>query len=89
MNTSTKTIVATALIAVTGLIGATSLVMGHVEREPQLQVVKLERVVIVGKRGYTDLEVVQLPRVEIVGRRGEAGSTLLASAQLCAAQTVC
>lgn len=94
MNTSIKTLSAAALIAVTGLIGATGLVLGHADSAtPKQEIVKLERVVIVGKRmNAADVQLAQrieqLPRVVIEGRRADA-TTLLASAKVCKANVLC
>lgn len=92
MNTSTKTLFVTALIAAIGLIGAAGLVVGQADKAalPQ-QIVKLERVVIVGKRADTTQlaqRIEQLPRVVIEGRRADA-ATVVASAKVCQAQTLC
>ncbi|HEX2012958.1 MAG TPA: hypothetical protein VJN44_18665 [Roseateles sp.] len=83
ITTATKTFVATALIAV----GAAALfTLGHAPAAPAPQIVKLERVVIVGKRadGVGQLadaqRVEQLPRVVIVGKRAALDGDLQVAA---------
>ena len=85
MNTSTKTLFATAAMALIAIVGATGLVLGQAEHAPQQEVVQLERVVITGKRADAQV-VAQLPRVVVTGRRADAG-TQLAAARVCAAET--
>jgi len=89
MNTSNRFSI--ALIAT--IFGATALMFAQAEiaapKHPEI--VKLERVVITGKRAGADTQVAQqrieqLPRVVITGRRAEAD---LQFAQACAAQTLC
>lgn len=101
MNTSSKTLLATALIAVTGILGAAALVVGG---EPagqpvavasaKTEIVKLERVVIVGKPTPAAVQVAQrveqLPRVVVIGKRAASSEDLqVAGARLCASNAVC
>lgn len=73
MNTTAKTfIVAIASVAAAAATGVT---LANHAAAPATEIVKLERVVIVGKRAEA---VAQLPRVVIEGRRD---STTLAAAQ--------
>ncbi|MGS0757241.1 hypothetical protein ACVBEH_22980, partial [Roseateles sp. GG27B] len=59
---------------------------------PTTQIVKLERVVVYGKRApaavQTALQIEYLPRVVVEGRRADA-SVRLAAAKTCKAVTVC
>ena len=92
MNTTTKTFVVTALIALTAIGGAIGTVVGHTDTAAKQEVVKLERVVIVAKRADAASQlakVEQLPRVVIEGRRADAASVQVAAAKLCDAQTLC
>ena len=83
-----KSLIATALVA---LVGAASLAFMHVDPMPeQAEIVKLERVVINGKRAPAAdqaVAIVQLPRVLVEGRR--AGAVQVAKAGNCGATTVC
>lgn len=73
MNTAAKTfIIAIASVAAAAAAGVS---LANHTAAPATEVVKLERVVIVGKRAET---VAQLPRVVIEGRRD---TTTLAAAQ--------
>ena len=73
MNTAAKTfIVAIASVAAAAAAGVS---LANHTAAPATEVVKLERVVIVGKRAET---VAQLPRVVIEGRRD---TTTVAAAQ--------
>ncbi|MGN6831105.1 hypothetical protein [Paucibacter sp. M5-1] len=68
MNTTAKALV----FALVTVASAASIGMGLAERsaQPRAEVVKLERVVVVGKRAAAAPTVVaQLPRVVIEGRR--------------------
>ena len=68
MNTTTQALV----FAVASVAAAAAIGMGLADRSAQAatQVVKLERVVVVGKRAEAQtLVVAQLPRVVIEGRR--------------------
>ena len=70
MNTATfKIATATTIVA---LFGAAGLVLAGADAAPAPQVVKLERVVITGKRMTEVARVEQLPRVVIEGRRALA-----------------
>ena len=83
-----KSLVATALVA---LLGAASLAFMHVEpMSGQPEIVKLERVVINGKRAVAADEavtIVQLPRVLVQGHRGDA--IQVAKTANCSTTTVC
>ena len=83
-----KSLVATALVA---LLGAASLAFMHVDPAPeQPEIVKLERVVINGKRAVAANEtvaIVRLPRVIVEGRRADA--VQIAKAGNCSTTTVC
>jgi hypothetical protein len=88
MNTRSTTLFATALLAVAGTAG---LVISAESAAPKQQIVKLERVVIVGKRANPELQqqqaaIVQLPRVVIEGRRAPDADTQMASAKTCLPQ---
>ena len=88
MNTSSS-LLAIALIAA---IGATTFAAGYEFAPQQQAVVKLERVVITGKRAAAaDMQLArieQLPRVLIEGRRAaQPASTQVA--EVCVAQTLC
>ena len=89
MNAATKTLF-TALIAVAG---AAAIGMGLADGlAPQTasQVVKLERVVVTGKRMAPEA-VAQLPRVVVHGHRSDAGLQLMADAgsTICQPAQVC
>ena len=102
MNTHTKTLF-TALIAVAGAaaIGlglATSIHLSTIPAaqaspaSPASQIVKLERVVVYGKRAPATVQTAQrievLPRVIVEGRRAD-DSVRLAGAKTCNAETLC
>lgn len=78
MNTAAKTFV----IAIASVTAAAAIGVGLANgtAAPATEVVKLERVVIVGKRADTTL-IAKLPRVVIEGRRSTAAETTLAAAQ--------
>ncbi|MDN3918841.1 hypothetical protein [Roseateles violae] len=89
MNTSSKTLFVAGLIA---LVGSTGFVISAENAAaPKQEIVKLERVVIVGKRAAPatqvaqQQEIVKLPRVVVEGRRAPA-DTQLAVAKSCAPQ---
>ncbi len=90
MNASTKTLF-TALIAVAG---AAALGLGLVTSvpAPSTQIVKLDRVVVYGKRAPAAVQtaqgIEQLPRVVVQGRRASA-PVQLATAESCGARTSC
>ena len=70
MNTATfKIATATTIVA---LFGAAGLVFANVDAAPAPQIVKLERVVITGKRATEVAQLEYLPRVVIEGRRADA-----------------
>lgn len=81
---------AAALIALTALTGAAWLTITAPDDGPA--VVKLERVVIEGKRAGTQVaevaEVKQLPRVVVVGKRNAAADGVQVAAA-CVAPAVC
>ena len=84
-----KSLVATALVA---LLGAASLAFMHVEPAPEQQpeIVKLERVVINGKRAVAAeaaITIVQLPRVLVEGHRADA--VQVAKAASCGTTNLC
>ena len=96
MNTHTKTLF-TALIAVAGAaaigLGLAANTPDHkASAAPASQIVKLERVVINGKRAPATVQTAQyievLPRVIVEGRRADA-SVRLAAAKTCNAETLC
>lgn len=59
------------------------------ETAPATQVVKLERVVIEGKRTVDGMQVVRLPQVVVEGRSIGAEQRLALAKTSCPAQTVC
>jgi len=70
MSTATfKIFTATAIVAV---FGAAGLVLADADTAPAAQIVKLERVVITGKRTTEMAQIEHLPRVVIEGRRADA-----------------
>ncbi|MDM4767040.1 hypothetical protein [Pelomonas sp. SE-A7] len=79
MNIIAKTLVLAAVSAATLSVFA----LAYEGAAPQ-KIVKLERVVIVGKR----MEVAQLPRVYVEGHRA-GGSTQVAKAAVCQDRLVC
>jgi hypothetical protein len=93
MNTSTKTLF-TALIAVAGAaaIGLGLATSVTPSTSPASQIVKLERVVVNGKRAPATVQTAQrvevLPRVIVEGRRVD-DSVRLAAAKTCNAETLC
>lgn len=83
MNIIAKTIVLATVCAAT--LGAFAL--AYQGAAPQPKIVKLERVVIMGKR--VD-HIAQLPRVVIEGRRNQVGSDVqVAQAAACLNTQVC
>lgn len=95
-STATRRFVATLLIA---LIAAFALMTGlsrpaaESASQPAAQIVKLERVVITGKRAESaqlaQSDIKQLPRVVIEGRRMNADVQLAALKPQCNAQAQC
>jgi len=89
MNTSIKTLTATALIAI---VGAAGFVIAAPEQAAVQEIVQLERVVITGTRAEPEMQMAQhieqLPRVVIHGRSAQP-DTQVASAKTCAAQAIC
>lgn len=75
MNTAAKTFL--VAIASVAAAAATGVALANRTAAPATEVVKLERVVIVGKRAEPQF-IAQLPRVVIEGRRD---ATMLAAAQ--------
>ncbi len=87
MNTATfKIATATTIVA---LFGAAGLVLAGVEPAPATQIVKLERVVITGKRMTEVARVEHLPRVVIEGRRADTEQQLAQADKRCADPTLC
>jgi len=81
MNTSAKALI----FAVASVAAAASIGSGLVDRSAaQPEIIKLERVEIVGKRASADLEVVQLQRVLITGRSVGASEVQVAATKLLA-----
>ena len=77
MNTAAKTfVVAIACVAAAAAIGVG---LANGSAAPATGVVKLERVVIVGKRADTTV-VARLPRVVVEGRRAMPAEAALAAA---------
>lgn len=79
MNTAAKTF----LFAIAAVAASAALGVGLANRTtaPVTGIVKLERVVVVGKRADA-LVVAQLPRVVIEGRRSAPSEVTVASAQM-------
>ena len=78
MNAATQTfLIAVASVAAAAAIGVT---LADRMTAPAQEVVKLERVVVVGKRADTQV-VAQLPRVVIEGRRAVPADVTVAQAQ--------
>ncbi|MBW8848433.1 MAG: hypothetical protein JF607_26130 [Burkholderiales bacterium] len=78
MNTAAKTLfIALAAVAAAA---ATGVGLANRAAAPATEVIKLERVVVVGKRADA-MVVAQLPRVVIEGRRTVASEVTLVSAQ--------
>lgn len=94
MNTTTSSRLAVALIAaITATVALTaSFAVMPQDGLPAQEIVKLERVVIVGKRALaadvqvSEPRIEQLPRVVITGRRAAAVVQVAGS---CVAQAVC
>lgn len=85
-NTRLQAAGAAALVALVALSGAAWLTIDAPEHGPAI--VKLERVVVEGRRATATAAVQQLPRVVIVGKRdSSADGAQVASA--CAAPAVC
>jgi hypothetical protein len=78
MNTAAKTFV----LALASVAAAAAIGVGLANRTaaPATEVVKLERVVIVGKRADATA-VARLPRVVVEGRRAQPAATALAAAR--------
>jgi hypothetical protein len=76
MNTAAKTFV----LAVASVAAAAAVGVGLANRTaaPATQIVKLERVVVIGKRADVSV-VAQLPRVVIEGRRGAPAAVTVAA----------
>jgi hypothetical protein len=82
-----QAISAAALIALTALTGAAWLTI--TAPDDGATIVKLERVVVEGKRADTQVaEVKQLPRVVVVGKRNAAADGVQVAAA-CVAPAVC
>ncbi|HEY4084037.1 MAG TPA: hypothetical protein VGM81_25385 [Burkholderiaceae bacterium] len=95
MNTTTtnttatfKVFTATALVA---LFGAAGLVLTHAEAQQAAapQIVKLERVVVVGKRVSELAQVEHLPRVVVRGHRANASVEMAQADKRCSDSAVC
>jgi hypothetical protein len=71
------------LFAIVTVASAASIGMGLADRaaQPDVEVVKLERVVIVGKRAAAPVVTASLPRVIVSGRSVALADMQLASAQ--------
>ena len=87
-----KIFTATALVA---LFGAAGLVLAHAEAQQAAapQIVKLERVVVVGKR-VTEMALVEhhvehLPRVVVEGRRMTASVEMAQADKRCSDSALC
>lgn len=78
MNTAAKTFV----LAVASVAAAAAVGVGMANRTavPATQIVKLERVVVIGKRADAPV-VAQLPRVVIEGRRAAPAAVTVAAAE--------
>jgi hypothetical protein len=78
MNTAAKTFV----IAIASVAAAAAMGVGLANHTaaPAAEVVKLERVVVVGKRAEA-MRVAKLPRVVVEGRRDVPAEAALAAAQ--------
>jgi hypothetical protein len=90
MNTTAATfkiITATALVA---LFGAAGMVLVHADAQQAApRIVKLERVVVVGKRVSEFAQVEHLPRVVIEGRRSTAAVEVAQTDKRCADPALC
>jgi len=80
MNTTAKALVV-ALAASTS-VAALALGFSGPAAQPAPEIVKLERVVIVGKRMQATVEVARLPQVVITGSRAAQTEVQLAAARL-------
>jgi len=78
MNTAAKTF-AIAIVAVTAAAAA-GIGLANRTAAPTTEIVKLERVVVVGKRADAAV-VAKLPRVVIEGRRSASADVTVAAAQ--------
>lgn len=80
MNTTAKALV----FAIAAVAGAAAIGTGlaYAAAPAQPQIVKLERVVVIGKRAATPAVVAQLPRVVITGRSSAQADLQLAAAKL-------
>lgn len=70
-------------------ISATFTYQTEAAQAPAQEIVKLERVIIEGKRLQPNEQVAQLPRVVIEGRSLNHGVQLAAAQPVCVAQTLC
>ncbi|XHS79275.1 hypothetical protein ACFJGW_04690 [Burkholderiaceae bacterium UC74_6] len=86
-----KTLALTAFVALFGAAGLA--VMESQPASAQPEIVKLEPVLVVGKRATNTeapVAIVQLPRVEVVGHRASSGAvSATAMAKNCTATAVC
>ena len=80
MNTTAKALI--VAIAASTSVAALALGFAGVEAQPAPEIVKLERVVIVGKRMQASVEVARLPQVVVTGRRAAQTEVQLAAARL-------
>ena len=88
MNTVTfKAITATAICAVFGAAGLI-LAAADAAPAPAPQIVKLERVVITGKRATEVARIEHLPRVVVEGRRADT-ETLAQAERRCTDPALC
>jgi len=70
-------------------ISATFTHQTEAAQAPTQEIVKLERVIIEGKRLQPNEQVAQLPRVVIEGRSLNHGVQLASARPVCVAQTLC
>ena len=80
MNATAKTLVLAAVIGTS--LAALGLGLAAPKASQAAEVVKLERVVIEGRRMQPSVEVAQLPQVVITGRRAAQSELQLAAAKL-------
>ena len=77
MNITTQALVfAVASVATAAAIGTG---LGDFSAQPGTEIVKLERVVVVGKRTDASMQIVQLPRVVVTGHRSSEAEVQVAS----------
>jgi len=77
MNITAQALVfAVASVATAAAIGTG---LGDFSAQPNTEIVKLERVVVVGKRADASMQIVQLPRVVITGKRSPEAEIQVAS----------